>query len=650
MFLTKRLFQQSPQFTNNAPIHSFNATIPQFARSNFSAKHFSSKTSVAANPNTAAPLIAKNAFSFTYPHLENPQSHPRLPIPPLSQTLSQYLFYLKPLLSQEEYEKTETLVSRFQEDGDAKALQRDLQKLDEESKTSWLEGLWDSMYLDLRCPLPINVSPFIILHDWKDSNASLDPQIGRAANLIGSVARFHLMIQNGTLPQDRVGKNELDMSQYRTLFGTARIPVKGRDTMLKYPEAKHVVVISNGHYFKLSVLNQDDKIVSQSEMQTLLTQIREDSLKSADPEPQIGAMTSEDRDIWAEVRQKLLPHNRDTFDAIDSALTVLVLDQEEPVTLSELSRQVFHGAQNRWYDKTQFIVTKSGKSGINMEHTAYDGHTLLTFVHFNRNVDKENDVQTESSEGEGQYEQLSWTIPEESQTSMMSDIVNATEKHNAIASALDSSMVYFKEFGAQKIKGCKVSPDAFVQMAYQLAFYRISGGKTVSTYESANTKFFFHGRTETVRSASPSSRVFTEIFDSQLASTEQKIAAFREACEQHVQTLKKCQSGQGVDRHLFGLNKLSQQRQQLFSGYEIPEIFTDKNFTMFGSNILSTSNVSTPDMQVFGFGPVHMDGFGIGYSMTANDMVFYVTNYEGRSELFMDAIAKALRDIYNLFE
>lgn len=35
---------------------------------------------------------------------------------------------------------------------------------------------------------------------------------------------------------------------------------------------------------------------------------------------------------------------------------------------------------NRWYDKHQIIVTADGTAGINFEHSATDGHTILRFV------------------------------------------------------------------------------------------------------------------------------------------------------------------------------------------------------------------------------------------------------------------------------
>lgn len=51
------------------------------------------------------------------------------------------------------------------------------------------------------------------------------------------------------------------------------------------------------------------------------------------------------------------------------------------------------------------------------------------------------------------------------------------------------------------------SPDAFIQMALQLAWYRTRGTVT-ATYETALTRLFHHGRTETIRSLSSDSQAF----------------------------------------------------------------------------------------------------------------------------------------------
>lgn len=49
----------------------------------------------------------------------------------------------------------------------------------------------------------------------------------------------------------------------------------------------------------------------------------------------------------------------------------------------------------------------------------------------------------------------------------------------------------FEDFGNRAIKGLKMSPDGFVQMAYQLAYFRHHSGFS-STYESCMVKQVRH--------------------------------------------------------------------------------------------------------------------------------------------------------------
>ena len=81
-------------------------------------------------------------------------------------------------------------------------------------------------------------------------------------------------------------------------------------------------------------------------------------------------------------------------------------------------------------------------------------------------------------------------------------IAHAQETSDALISNSDAKVLIFKDFGANFIKTyAKVSPDAFVQMAMQLAFYKLHGFFT-ATYETASVRIFKDGRTECIRSCS----------------------------------------------------------------------------------------------------------------------------------------------------
>lgn len=60
----------------------------------------------------------------------------------------------------------------------------------------------------------------------------------------------------------------------------------------------------------------------------------------------------------------------------------------------------------------------------------------------------------------------------------------------ALADDLDFHVFSFREFGKGKVKKCRVSPDAFIQMALQLAYYRVrpvlNSAHGISTITSSN--------------------------------------------------------------------------------------------------------------------------------------------------------------------
>ena len=61
-------------------------------------------------------------------------------------------------------------------------------------------------------------------------------------------------------------------------------------------------------------------------------------------------------------------------------------------------------------------------------------------------------------------------------------------------------MKVFDDYGKGEVKKQKLSPDAWVQMALQLAQKRDTG-KFRLTYEASMTRLFREGRTETVRTS-----------------------------------------------------------------------------------------------------------------------------------------------------
>uniref|UniRef100_A0A8D1ACZ1 Carnitine O-palmitoyltransferase 2, mitochondrial n=2 Tax=Sus scrofa TaxID=9823 RepID=A0A8D1ACZ1_PIG len=105
-------------------------------------------------------------------------------------------------------------------------------------------------------------------------------------------------------------------------------------------------------------------------------------------------------------------------------------------------------------------------------------------------------------------------------------------------------------------------------------------------------------------------------------------------------------SGQGFDRHLFALRNLAKAK-----GIALPELYLDPAYKQINHNILSTSTLSSPAVNLGGFAPVVPDGFGIGYAVHNNWIGCNVSAYQSRNAReFLQCVEKALEDMFDAFE
>ena len=207
------------------------------------------------------------------------------------------------------------------------------------------------------------------------------------------------------------------------------------------------------------------------------------------------------------------------------------------------------------------------------------------------------------------------------------------------------NVLSFQAYGSNFIKKSGYSPDGLVQMAMQLASYRLFG-KQVGTYESSQVRPFLHGRTETTRSVSQSSEAFVKamglrpkqnetIHSDIISLRKEKLSLLRDGTEYHSKYLKAAAGGYGVDRHFFGLSMLTGDNES-----DIPPLFSNPLFIRSKQWRLSTSTLPNKP----GFGPVVEDGIGIGYEVQPDCCYFTITsrktnNYtEAMSHLLEEAL------------
>jgi carnitine O-acetyltransferase len=189
------------------------------------------------------------------------------------------------------------------------------------------------------------------------------------------------------------------------------------------------------------------------------------------------------------------------------------------------------------------------------------------------------------------------------------DLVKGAEaRFDALVAAHELHVLHYEGYGKDVVKRFGVSPDAWAQLVKQLAFHKMFGRPGV-TYESAQTRKYQLGRTEVIRSASSESKAWAEAMLDVNESDGRKVALFKRAVTRHMQYAAWAADGQGVDRHLFGLKKM------LKEGEDVPELYLDPAFGKTNHWKLSTSQLSSPYLDGWGYGEVVPDGYGLSYAI-----------------------------------
>lgn len=583
------------------------------------------------------------------PMLRYQESLPKLPVPTLEETAAKYLRSVVPLTTPDEYARTEAAVKDFIKPGGAgQALQKKLEaKAADPNVKNWLYEWWnDAAYLTYRDPVVPYVSYF---YSHKDDKLRKNPAT-RAAAITTAALSFKAQVDSKTLEPEYMKKLPLCMDSYKFMFNNCRIPVPGRDDNLTYNPAlyKHILVIRKNRFFK--VLHEvNGKQLSTAELEEQFNQI----FKATEGQPKgtpIGALTSENRDKWATFRDYLISadpvRNKASLEAIESASFVVALDDAAPLTREERAHQYWHGdGQNRWFDKPlQFIVCDNGVSGFIGEHSMMDGtptHRLNDYVNdviFNNKVDHGAPASQNRTDLPAP-EEVIFTI----NTEVKDSVATAVADFENVIGQHELAVFAYKGYGKGLIKKFKSSPDAFVQMLIQLGYYK-AFGVCRPTYESAATRRFQLGRTETCRSVSVESLNFVKTFEDANATAAEKIAAARAAFNAHVKYISDASAGKGVDRHLFGLQSL------LEPGAEVPAIFKDPTFSYSKSWYLSTSQLSSEFFNGYGWSQVIDAGFGLAYMINENSIQVNVVSKKlgvERLRFCLEEAADELREVFS---
>ncbi|WP_429455067.1 choline/carnitine O-acyltransferase [Nocardia sp. GP40] len=544
---------------------------------------------------------------------------PRLPVPTLKETCERFLASCSPLLTPEELSVTNAAVQQFlAPDSPARTWHAEIEQFDRSPGVhSWLDTFWVSRHLGRRDRIALNANFFLLFTD------SPHGQLERAAEMIARTVEYKIALDDEVVPPVALRGQPLSMHQNRFLFSTTRIPGAECDTV-RAPysatepgpsTARHILVHAGGGGFRLDVVAPDGTAYPIDDLIAGLSVIRS-AATLADSWP--GALTTKPRSAWANTRQAIAadPDNAAALDIVETALFGLVLDCDQHEDELDACNQLLYGSgDNRWYDKAlTFIVFADSRAGINVEHCGLDGTTVLSFC----DAVLANSGTTTPMDRPGQPP-ANAPIEFRLDAQTRQDIRQAAADFDQQATETATAVVTFDNFGTDIAKQLGVSPDALVQVAYQLAHQR-SRGALGTTYESVAMRHYRHGRTEAMRSVTPEIVRFVAVMNEATAATAARAEALRAAAAAHVARLRDCQAGRAPERHLAELERIQRRR-----GDEPLALYNCPGWRKLRGDYLSTSSVPSPNIRYFGFGPTTPHCIGIGYVLLPDRLSIYLS-------------------------
>ncbi|XP_036819492.1 carnitine O-palmitoyltransferase 1, liver isoform isoform X2 [Oncorhynchus mykiss] len=595
-------------------------------------------------------------------------SLPQLPLPSVKDTINRYLESAHPLMDDEQYLRMEGLAKDF-EKGLGPKLQWYL-KLKSWWATNYVSDWWEEyIYLRGRGPIMVN-SNYYAMDFLYVFPTSL--QAARAGNAIHAIMLYRRMLDRAQI-KPLMLQNTIPMcsAQYERMFNTSRIPGVDTDTIQHMQDSRHIVVYHRGRYFKVPMF-YDGKVLSPRAVEQQMERILADPSEPQPGEECLAALTAGDRVPWAEAREAYLRQgrNQQALDTVEKAAFFVTLDDteqrykaEDPVrSLDSYAKSLLHGkCYDRWFDKSfNLIVFRNGTMGLNAEHSWADAPIIGHLWEHVLSMDPVKLGYTEEGHCKGNPhpslpgpQRLQWNIPAECQTAIASSLTVA----KALADDVDSHIIPFNCFGKGLIKKCRTSPDAFIQIALQLAHFR-DKGRFCLTYEASMTRMFREGRTETVRSCTVETCAFARsmVEDN---PRELRLKLLKEAATRHQQLYRLAMTGGGIDRHLFCLYVVSKYLGE--DSAFLKEVLSEPWR-------LSTSQTPLQQVELFdlarhpeyvssggGFGPVADDGYGVSYIILGENLInFHISSKhsspETDSHRFGNLIKQAMLDILALFQ
>ncbi|KAI9340621.1 acyltransferase ChoActase/COT/CPT [Pilaira anomala] len=598
--------------------------------------------------------------TFSYQHLL-----PRLPIPNNQLTAIRYKRSLVPFLSAPEYEEASKKIDRFfRPNGLGEELRNRLQVLDDQEASkglNWLYTLWvKKEFLANRVPTMIHGNwwgqfrdPVAGLGKGSEQKMVTEFQIQRSARFIAGLVDYSNQINNEEISPEVTKLGPSCMRQLKCLFGTSRIATSGCDRISsQWPcLSKHINVMYKNQIFNVQVIGNHGETCSVNALERQLWQVVQqvEETPVEQRQPSVGLLTTEHRDTWGPIRDKMENQtiNSKSFKAIDDSLFMLSLDDySSPLDLESSSHNIIHSknGNNRWADKAlQFIVENNGRAGVNGEHSPAEAVVpshILDYI-----LAKESTIADAMSNNANFNLERPTLLRWEVSPSVNQAIETAQKNVIKLISNLDAVLLCYDGYGSNKIKEAKCSSDAWFQMAYQLAYYRLNG-KPCGTVEWASTRKFQAGRVDVIRVCSMDSVNFVKAWEDREVQMRDKLSLFDRAFNTHLENIRAASNGNGVDHYLLGLMRQMTLEE---SKSEEAEIFMDPSYEKSQRWAICATNTSPGDHAWGGYAAIVPEGYASSYAIGKERIRASFSSYKSCKDTESSAFRKEFISVLDEF-
>ena len=510
-----------------------------------------------------------------------------------------------------------------------------------DSTPNWLAAIWeDAAYLTYRSPvvlfsntMAIRLSLDMNPRTWEAEPAVPDPR-DRAALCVMESLYFRQLLIDENVAEVFRSNRPLSQAQFRRYY-SMRIPQQGRD-IISVNEPRHVrtvLLILEGAMAFVEVMVGESPApphAVRAVVHEAIRQLRQRTASSTFDKfrHSVGALTALPRDEAAGAFAALAALSQKNTEYLarihKEMLTVVCMDDLTPIrnATEGLNVSALANPWNRWYDASMLqIVSQNGIAMYQGEHSPMDAVVsastpidvvtkyAVPFLDTDEgrrwrhgSAVAESDLAVATS----RVSLLDWDIDDAVANRIQLAIAAHKER------AKDCQVLAYRNasVGRQKFSSLGVHADFFIQAALHLTYYTLHN-HVAAAYESASTRVFQQGRTETIRSMTPAMR---QLIEAVVKKDPGASPAFAKAQSAHVQVSSDAGSGRGVDRHLLGLRAAMSAL-----GLPQPRFFTAPCVQQAQSFLLSTSQM-VGETFIGGFCHPYRAGYGACYYILQDEI------------------------------